>query len=166
MNRPGILIFLLSICFIEFSCNKEDCDHGPASSSHFIFGQFYGKCLGEGCIEMFKIEDGKLYEDDLDIYPLGDTTYQGHWNELSHEKYLLVKDLPEALPDTLRHEPGHIIGIPDGGDWGGIYVEEFVLAELYYRNNYWLLDKNEFYMPKVYNDFVNKIEEKIALINQ
>ena len=64
-----------------------------------------------------------------------------------------------------RQEQDTIIGMPDAGDWGGVYVE-VKMKNLNSLSGFWLLDQMESNMPQVYNDFVDKINEKIAIINQ
>ena len=128
-----------------------------------VFGHFYGECGGEGCVEIYKIEDGKLFEDTLDQYPHSNLVYQGVWVELPQAKYDLVRDILDEVPDQLLQEPEHVLGQPDAGDWGGIYVQ---VSEPLSGDDYWLLDKHEGHMIEAYNDFVDKIETKIELINQ
>jgi len=146
------------------ACDDEKCGVKYGDQEYFIFGHFFGKCVGEGCVEMYKLEDGRLYEDDLDHYPDLTTPLEAHWNELPQEKYEAVKDIESEFPNALYGEAEHVLGIPDGGDWGGIYVEIRYYGDLAPNSGSWLLDKNEYNMPQVYNDFVDKIEEKIALI--
>jgi len=145
------------------SCKDKECGDPNEDDHYFIFGHFYGECLGEGCVEMYKLEDGRLYEDDLDHYPNYTTAIETHWNELAKERYEAVKDIENEFPSSLYSEPGHVLGQPDAGDWGGIYVEVYD-GDMASTSSFWLLDKNENNMSQVYNDFVDKIEEKIALI--
>jgi hypothetical protein len=146
------------------ACHDEKCGELAGDQEYFIFGHFYGECGGEGCVEMYKLEDGRLYEDDLDDYPNYTTPIEAHWNELPNEKYEVVKDIEDQFPDALYHETENVLGIPDGGDWGGIYVEVKYSGSQASKSGFWLLDKNESNMEQVYNDFVDKIEVKIALI--
>jgi hypothetical protein len=84
---PVLFAFALMV-----SCKKDEpCVTMCSDCDAFIFGHFYGKCVGEGCVETFKLENGKLYEDDTDQY--APESYDGHWNELPASKYELVKDL-------------------------------------------------------------------------
>lgn len=162
------LHFLLSIVGLiiigNTGCKDENCGDLTGDMEYFIFGHFYGECGGEGCVETYKVENEALFEDDLDHYPNITTPIDAHWNKLSNEKYELVKDLSAAIPMSLFDETNHVLGIPDGGDWGGIYVEVKYSGNLASKSGSWLLDKNESNMAQVYNDFVDKIEEKIALI--
>lgn len=161
-----IYIFSISIVIVlGISCEKEcDCA-GTGQFEYMVFGHFYGECAGEGCVEMYKIEGERLYEDSTDIYPNGLAAYQGEYVLLPDVKYQLVKDLVLEFPDELYAETNTVIGMPDAADWGGIYVEiKFKNEEA--LSGFWLLDQMESNMPQVYNDFVDKINEKIALINQ
>jgi hypothetical protein len=158
-----LIIFSAFFALAITACEDKNCGGMHDSEEYFIFGHFYGKCAGEGCVELYKLEDGRLYEDDLDYYPNSASPVEAHWNELSKEKYDAVKDIEDAFPHALYGEE-HVLGIPDGGDWGGIYVEVKYSGEPTPNSGFWLLDKNESYMAQVYNDFVDKIEEKITLI--
>jgi hypothetical protein len=154
-----VTVFML----VNISCDKKDCIHPSENGDFIVFGHFYGKCFGEGCVETYKIIDSKLYEDTLDQYPGSDTFYPGQFvNQLSAEKYNLVKDLETYFPQELLNETATVIGQPDAGDWGGIYFE--IKSGSIHR--FWLLDQMENNMPAVYNEFVDRINEKIALIHQ
>jgi hypothetical protein len=161
-NRLLTIVALLTFSFI--GCDDEKNQPQPVDSHYFIFGHFYGKCAGEGCVETYKLEDGRLYEDDLDHYPDFTTPIEAHWNELSNERYEAVKDIENDFPAALYGETEHVLGQPDAGDWGGIYVEVKYSGEMASKSGFWLLDKNEYNMSQVYNDFVDSIEVKIALI--
>ena len=138
---------------------------GTGEFEYMVFGHFYGECAGEGCVEIFRLDGEGLYEDSTDVYPNALSPYNGKYYSLPEEKFELVKDLIYEFPQELYAEPQIIIGVPDGGDWGGVYVE------MKYKNEpgltgFWLLDQNEANMPQVYNEFVDKINDKIVLIHQ
>ena len=159
--------FIATLLLASYGCDK-DCNTFNASAKRpdqFVFGHFYGECGGEGCVEIYKIEDGMLFEDTTDFYPAAFAPHDRIYVALSGEQYEAVKDLFDFFPEELYSEPDNVIGIPDGGDWGGIYVET------YFENNpaksgFWLLDQNAANMPDLYNTFVARINEKITLINQ
>lgn len=163
------VIGLLSAGLFLFciSCNEKEQSLQPANNeiAYFIFGHFYGECGGEGCVEIFKLEDEKLFEDTTDVYPTWMAPFNGTYISLPQEKFELVKDLVEYFPEELYEETGNVIGQPDAADWGGIYVEiKYVEDEE--KSGFWLLDQNTSNMPDVYNAFVARINEKIMLINQ
>jgi len=146
------------------ACEDKKCGEPVDDTQHFIFGHFYGECAGEGCVEMYKLENGRLYEDDLDQYPNFTTPIEAHWNELPNAKYEAVKDIENDFPNQLYSETGHVLGQPDAGDWGGIYVEKTITGDSATYAGFWLLDKNEYNMSDMYNEFVDSIEVKIMLI--
>ena len=127
-----------------------------------VFGHFYGECVGEGCVEIYRIDKFSLIEETSEQYPADEFYSFEESTQLSEELREQVIDLLDNVPDELWDETATVIGVPDGGDWGGIYVE--ILSDKGMR--YWLLDQNEQNMPAVYNEFVDRINEKIALINQ
>ena len=163
INRNISIFGLLGLALMlsAGSCGKDElfCGFGD---EYMVFGHFYGECAGEGCVEIYRVDKNSLIEETSEQYP-GDEFYSFEESvELSEEKRELVIDLLDVVPDELWGESATVIGVPDGGDWGGIYVE--VLSHKGQR--YWLLDQNETNMPAVYNDFVDRINEKIAIINQ
>ncbi len=145
-------IFLLCSCIIE--------PYEIKTTDYLIFGHFYGECRGEGCIEMFKIENEMLYEDENDTYPTSTDFYNAKWKVLDKTKYEEVKNLTEFIPKKLLNDNNRIIGQPDAGDWGGIYIE----IKIGDTHKFWLMDKMRSNVPKEYHEFLNKVEEKINLL--
>jgi hypothetical protein len=162
------IFFLLAISIVMFSglaCEKEcDCA-GTGEFEYMIFGHFYGECGGEGCVEIYKFDREHLYEDSTDVYPNSQTAYAGAYYLLPDTKFQQVKDLVDDFPAALYEEPDNVLGMPDAGDWGGVYVE-IKMKDEQALSGFWLLDQHEGNMPQVYNDFVDRINEKIAIINQ
>jgi|SRR5688500_14560438 len=155
-------LFGLICILINISCDSDDSILEGASD-YIVFGSFFGECAGEGCLEMFKLTNEGLFEDTLDVYPSGLGFWEGQYNVLiDSEKFQQVKDLGDFIPSDLLNNSETTIGQPDAGDWGGIYFE--LKSGSFHR--YWLLDQHEGNMPQVYNEFVDKIIEKIAIINQ
>ena len=156
-------IALLPICIaLISSCEKNECGFGNVDADYVIFGHFYGECFGEGCVEIFKVDDKTLLEDTLDMYPNRDEFYPGQFaTQWDNGKFELVKDLKTYFPEELLNETNPVIGQPDAGDWGGIYFE----LKRGSTHRFWILDQNDNYMPAIYNSFVDRINEKIAIIN-
>lgn len=163
MKLNILVCILFSIIFS--SCEKESVGCGFGAFDSISFGHFYGECAGEGCVEIFKIDyiNQKLYEDVNDEYPDGNDYYNGlYTNTHVDEKFQLVKDLKDLFPHALLTETETVLGQPDAGDWGGIYVE-YNSGSVH---RFWLLDQMESNMPQQYNEFVDKINERIEIINQ
>ncbi len=164
------LKYIVIIALVPFvvlcmtSCKKEQvgvCGFGTLPE-YVVFGHFYGECGGEGCVEIYKVDNDKLYEDTLDMYPGSDAFYPGHFaTQWSDEKFQLVKDLSNYFPEGLLSETKVVQGQPDAGDWGGIYFE----IKRGSTHRFWLLDQMDDNMPAAYNEFVDKINDKIYIIN-
>ena len=155
MKRSILITTCLTIVLLT-SCEKEDVE--LSKSDYIIFGHFYGECIGEQCVEIFRLEQEKLFEDTKDKYPNGNTFYEGNYVQLSLQKFNSTKDLTNSFPTDLLNETNTVIGQPDAGDWGGLYIE--------YNFNgvrkFWLLDQMKSNVPTKYHDFIDKVNEKIT----
>jgi hypothetical protein len=158
MKHLSLLILFTSLCLCVVSCSKSD---NNSASDYLIFGHFYGECEGEWCVEIFKIDDSNLYEDSNDIYPNGSNFYNANFTKLSEAKFQEVKDLENFFPEELLSEPEKVIGMPDAGDWGGLYIEYNFDGV----RNFWLLDQMKINTPIYLHPFIDKVNEKIGLIN-
>jgi len=141
--------------FLLTSCKKDSVE--LSKSDYITFGHFYGECGGEGCIEIFRLEQDKLFEDTKDQYPKSNKFYDGNYVQLTQQKFNDTKDLTNSFPIDLLNESSTVIGQPDAGDWGGLYVE-------YNFNGVrksWLLDQKKSHVPTKYHNFIDKINEKI-----
>lgn len=144
------------------------CDDGSnevemvrSDDGYLVFGSFAGYCQGEACIEIFKIENGRLYEDSRDGYPSSNNLpYAGDFELLSEEKYELVTNMSENFPERLAEEINLVLGMPDAYDQGGIYVE----LKRNDRIQYWLLDRDISNLPEYLHGWVELVEEKVKLL--
>ena len=153
-------ILIIVIPLVTNSCNSDD-ELLLQADQYLIFGHFYGECGGESCIEIFRLENYRLLEDDRDIYPSPSAFYEGKFRKLSNEKFELVKDLFQSFPSELLNENDKVIGQPDAGDWGGLYIEYKYNDE----PNFWLLDQKKSNVPEYLHAFIDEVNEKIAIIN-
>lgn len=150
-------LFLFFFVFLALSSCKKD---EPQISDYIVFGHFYGMCVGEDCVEIFKVQDGILYEDDKDVYPGSDKPYEGNFNKIPDAKYQKVKNLRMEVPSELTKENEVVIGMPDAGDWGGIYLEIMEGSE----KRFWLIDKMEYNLPDYLKPFVAKVNDAIEAV--
>lgn len=157
MNRIGIFILCLLAISIS-SCIKDNIK--LSTSDYLVFGHFYGECRGEGCIEIFRLEQNQLLEDTRDIYPVSTSFYDGDYKLLTKDQFNDVKDLLDFFPNDLLMESTTVIGQPDAGDWGGLYIE----YNLNGTRKFWLLDQMKSNVPVKYHSFIDKVNEKIQLL--
>lgn len=150
-----ILIFL---ALIFTSCSESDKSVQVDKFDYLIFGHFRGECEGEECVETFKLTEDKLYKDTLDDYRGENLDFF----ELSSDIFQQVRDLKDYFPNELYSSRGEMIGCPDCRDQGGIFIQ-------YSENGIvesWRIDTDKSKIPSYLHDFIDKVKEKIRLINK
>ncbi|UZR99764.1 hypothetical protein [Chondrinema litorale] len=156
------LALLLILAVFNLGCQDEETESiEKGESGYIIFGHFYGECMGESCVEIFKLEADRLLEDTKDKYPLQSSYYEGEYRTLSNAKFDKVRDMFFSFPDELFDYPQTIIGEPDAGDWGGLYIEYNFEG----IRKYWLLDQMKDNVPTELHAFIDKVNLSIDLIN-
>ncbi len=153
-------LWLILIVFLIISCEERAPDDVLSEIDYLIFGHYYGKCIGEECIEIFKLTKTKLYEDINDNYP-SISPYHGRFQLIENNKFLLVRDLIEYFPEKILSESDSVFGCPDCADQGGLYIEYNI--NKISRN--FKLDRDQNKIPSYLHDFLNLIDEKIKIIN-
>ena len=147
---------LLAVIFIS-ACKKADKDE-PFSGDYLIFGHFYGECIGEGCVETYKLTDTKLYEDTNDNYS-GAEPFS--FVELTDAQFDKVRDLVDDFPQELLDEEEGVFGCPDCADQGGLLIKYAKSGNI----KTWRIDQNKEGVPAYLHGFMNSVNEKIDLIN-
>ena len=162
MKKHLILCGLVISALLMISCNKDDDALERNSGDDFlIFGHFYGECMGEACVEVFRISDDQLMEDVDAEYGVGGDFYDGEFTiEFSKQEYEAVMDLVDFFPEPLWDEEEKVIGLPDAGDWGGIVVE-YKRGD---QHDYWQIDMLKSNVPETYHEFIDSVNSKIALL--
>lgn len=147
-------IFLFLIVIGAFtSCNKDKINE----QNFLIFGHFYGMCVGEGCVETYKLTDVKLYEDIVDDYSGQNLDFAA----LDSEQFELVNDLADYFPTQLLNENDTIFGCPDCADGGGLFIQHSYNGVL----KSWRIDQVQNNVPSYLHDFIDQVNERIVLIN-
>ncbi len=162
MKSLNIKLFLLGSLMAGLlvtwsSCNKEE---DQADLDFLVFGSIHGFCIGEQCVEIFRLDNGKLMEDTLDIYPSGEQFYSGDFIELSEDQYQSVKGLLTTFPVQLLEEDKVRFGCADCADQGGYYIE----AKMGNLHQFWLMDKDKSQLPGYLHEFIDLVDEKIELL--
>ncbi len=152
------IVFCLFTLVVLFACNSDDNGIHINEQNFLVFGHFYGECSGEGCVETFKLTNESLFEDIVDDYSGQNMDFVALNNDLFEE----VKDLTDFFPNKLLKETETIFGCPDCADGGGLFLQ-------YSENGNeksWRIDQVKANVPSYLHDFMDKVNEKIALINE
>ncbi len=128
--------------------------------NYVVFGHYFGFCGGETCIEKFKLTSNKIYEDVNDVYPGVNSGTLPIYVQLPNNKFLAAQDLMTFFPNDLLTETNTTIGMPDASDGGGLYIKYHVNGV----DKLWLIDQFKQNVPAQYHNFMDKVNEKIALM--
>ena len=139
------------------SCNKDEDSITINEQNFLVFGHFYGMCGGEECVETYKLTDLKLYEDILDDYSGQNLDFV----ELDNETFEQINDLVDFFPNQLLNETDTIFGCPDCSDGGGLFIQYSDNGNL----KSWRIDQFQENVPSYLHSFIDKVNEKISLIN-
>ena len=152
------LIFFILILFISQCIYNSKIEE---NRNYLVFGDFYGECFGEGCVDIYKIQNEKLFEDTLDIYPTYlEMPHKTSYIQLPHQQFLAVKDIWDYFPDSLYIENDILIGQPDAADGGGFYIETNKNG----IQKYWLIDKIKSNVPGYLHSFMDSLDKKLNLL--
>jgi hypothetical protein len=154
------LITTVLVVAIIFNACVKDHSIGETKetlSDYMAFGHFYGECMGENCIEMYRLGNTALFEDVQDHYPDFQKPYDGNYVKLSEAKFQMVKDFESKIPKELFSETKTVIGQPDAGDWGGIYIEISKNGS----RKFWYIDKMQSNLPNYLRSFVDTVSSDI-----
>lgn len=152
--KKGFFLLLFSAILFQASCKKSNI--GLSSENYIVFGEFFGECEGATCVDIYRLEQDKLFEDIKDTYPSFNQYYSGVYKVLSKAEFDSTKDLMDYFPEALLSETDTVIGMPDAGDWGGIYIEYNYGT----TRRFWILDLNKDNVPVAYHEFIDKVHEK------
>ena len=136
-------IVLIAIAFILLSSCGEDKPTGTYFDRNYIvFGSFYGECIGNNCVKMYKIENGVLSGDHSEFY-VWNSFYEGSFFTMPQSEYDLVKKIINYIPPSLLVEPQGNIGSPNSHDQGGLYLE----LNVNYSRKFWKIDMDTIAIP-------------------
>ena len=152
MNKALTLLIAIAM---TTSCDKDCITLNE--QNYLVFGHFYGMCAGEGCVEIYKLTDVKLYEDLIDDYSGQNLDFV----ELDNELFEQVSDLVDFFPNQLLSENETVFGCPDCADGGGLYIQYSDNGNL----KSWRIDQMQENVPSYLHSFMDQVNEAIVLIN-
>lgn len=153
---PAYFFFLV---ILFNACDKEEIK----ADDYIIFGSFFGECIGEKCVETYKLANNSLYEDRLDKYPDKTNFFNGDFEKMDKNVYnsldLSKSDFPEELIQT---ESGNVFGCPDCADGGGLFIEYKVGKS----HKFWIIDNMKYQVPEYLHPFMDKVRAEITKLSQ
>ncbi len=148
------------LALVAFACADSDLETQFVTSEGITFGHFYGMCIGDRCVQVYKLTDGAVLRDTKKKYPTSESAYDGVYVQMDASAFEKVKSLRDAVPASLLTQP-KIIGTPDAADGGGIYFEMKVNGE----RRFWFIDKMRPNVPSDLHPFLDQVEKAIADLN-
>jgi hypothetical protein len=150
------------LALLLLSCRNDDLTTLKTDSEtpYFVFGSYYGECGGDQCVSYFVIENEKLYKVASHQYPKPAIT-AANYIPLAQSSYETVKDVV-AFPENLLQEKESVLGCPDCGDWGGLYIEVISNGE----KKYWFIDNMKTNIPAYLHNYVDVLNERIEFLKK
>ena len=151
--RKHIFLGLVLLTSLSSCSFFEMTYRGP----ELVFGRYYGECVGDECIVIFRLTEEELQRAVDPAYPGNEQTgfdYRAT-NELD---FNYAKILLDAVPETLIEITDNVLGCPDCADQGGILIEYKDGVSNFRR---WRIDLNKSELPKEIHNFVDLINEKV-----
>ena len=133
--KPTLQILILFMLFGLSSACEKSKDLPLVEGNYLIFGHYYGLCMGEECIETFKLTADNLYEDTNDSYNENDFNFV----LLPESLFEQVRDLWDEIPSELLAEADQTFGCPDCADQGGLFIQYAAEGEV----QTWRIDQNQ-----------------------
>lgn len=144
--------FILALLVLN-SCDKSE------KTDYLIFGKFYGFCVGDDCVKMFKVTENNLYQENSPDYP-SDEKYKGNFSSKVNDKLSIAKPLLSMIPAKLKDEET-TIGCPDCADQGGVFVEFTAEGKTYFFR----IDNFRNDVPVYLHEFLDEIDAVLKELN-
>ena len=154
--RNTILLIAILIALLP-SCEEDGFELN--TERFLIFGTYAGECIGPQCVRLYRITSTELFEGVDETYP-GSVPYNGDFELLPQATFEAVKDLIEAIPNSLIDADSQTFGCPDCADQGGYYLEYNTPTEV----KAWFIDTNEDAIPEYLNDLTKILNEKLIFL--
>ncbi|MCB0449254.1 hypothetical protein [Mariniflexile maritimum] len=151
-----ILGFLL-VCISLLSCTTNDTGE-TSKIDYLIFGRFYGMCIGKSCVTNYKLTNSTLFADTNNDY--SHTAF--NFVALDADKFGQVNDLMDFFPSKLLNEKETVLGCPDCYDQGGVFIQISKNGVV----KSWRIDTNKNDVPAYLHSFMDKVNEKMALLSK
>lgn len=150
----------LFVLLLLASCASSDESGDIDQEVTLLFGYYKGLVPGGDLSDIYLLNSSNLYLDSLGNYP-SNGFYEGEYTEMDNSDFQIAQDLISFFPSELFDEFENYVGCPDCADQGGIYVE----YERGDQHSFWNIDNQKDALPEYLHEFVDKISEKVILLN-
>ncbi len=162
--KNHLLLSLILLTVFAYGCKEDAPTATNEKLEYLIFGRFAGECLGDQCIEIYKLENNRLYESE-DIYPtsstqIGNTPYQAGFTEIDNPASFVIDELLSDFPMSLLADSKSVLGCPDCADQGGYFLEISTSSKI--AN--WRIDTDRSAIPAYLSPYLDLLDEKILLL--
>ncbi len=151
------LLFLITSFLIQ--CEKDSSSILGNQGDYLIFGYFYGECIGEGCMQNYKLTSTELFRDTTPYNYAGNSPFS--FEVMDSESFEKVKLLKEAFPRVLLTLREDRFGCPDCADQGGLLIEYGTLN----KKQRWTIDQRKNDVPEFLHEFIDEVNKSINRIN-
>lgn len=155
-NMRTYYLYWIVLILVQ-SCHSPKPKVDSYEQDYLIFGHFYGRCMGESCVETYKLTDKQLFKDTIDDYN-GETF---DFVVLGNRQFEKVKDLASSIPGQLEQEKETVIGCPDCTDGGGLFIELAKDGKV----QRWRIDQHKGNVPSYLHPFMDAVNVKIKLLD-
>jgi len=150
----------LAASLFLLSCAKSDESGDIDQEITLLFGYYKGLVPEGDYSDIYLLNDTQLFLDSLGNYP-SNGFYEGEFEKLTESDFQIAQDLISFFPSELFNEVENYVGCPDCADQGGIYVE-YERGDLH---GFWTIDNQQDALPEYLHEFVDKISEKVTLLD-
>lgn len=154
--QKGILLLVL-FCLVQ--CEKDSDSILQDQNDYLIFGYFYGECIGQGCIQTYKLTTTELFRDTTPNNYAGSSPFT--FEVMNTEIFEQVKSLKEDFPRTLLTLNEDTFGCPDCADQGGLLIEYSTGI----KKKRWTIDQRKSAVPEFLHEFMDAVNKNINTIN-
>lgn len=142
----------------QVSCVKDPGFPEKDYPEYFVFGQDFPWCNEESCVEMFRMESGKLAESTNPEHPIHDTMYDGDYSiDKPMTKYMELEEIfSNNIPDALLELPSGLLGTEN--EFTSYFYFEYKSGN-YHR--FWHIEQNFSTVPSEITPFLNTLANAV-----
>ncbi len=162
-NNCIIIISCLIIYCLLTGCGDQQptLDVENVAINYLLFGEFNDNCINDNCYRIFKIKDNQLFFDDQSSQVnIDGNAYKGNFLMFESTLPVSTNGLISQFPRPLLNEIDFIIGQPDFGKEGAIYIEVETKGEI----RYWLIDNNTNRIPYYLREWMEELKDLLDAI--